>query len=136
MLPPNQSTDANVLHDGIYRGELYAINLLPNAQRRGLGRRLVQNVASALLQSSLGSMQLWVLASNAGARHFYEALQGRPAGERFIQLVGTNLGECAKILPLTLPRQPALLNRSGPGVIAVAPSRAAVLSAPYTQVRQ
>jgi GNAT superfamily N-acetyltransferase len=60
-----------------YDAELFAIYLLPEAERRGLGRRLVRAVASALRDSGHIAMEVRVLAENPACR-FYESLGGRP----------------------------------------------------------
>lgn len=62
--------------DRRYTGELYAIYLLREAQRRGYGRALVEAVAGALLEGGLRSMLVWVLRDNLEARRFYERLGG------------------------------------------------------------
>ena len=62
--------------DRRFPGELYAIYLLQEAQRRGHGRALVEAVAGALLEAGLRSMLVWVLRDNLDARRFYERLGG------------------------------------------------------------
>lgn len=47
-----------------YQGELYAIYILENHQRRGIGGELVKVVATRLSQIGLDSMLVWVLADN------------------------------------------------------------------------
>jgi GrpB-like predicted nucleotidyltransferase (UPF0157 family)/GNAT superfamily N-acetyltransferase len=64
-----------------FRGELYALYVLEDRQRRGLGRRLVLALAEALRAESLGSMIVWVLKDNPACR-FYEGLGGRPVGSK------------------------------------------------------
>jgi ribosomal protein S18 acetylase RimI-like enzyme len=59
-----------------FRGELYAIYLLREAQGRGHGRALVQAVAGELLRQRFSSMLVWVLRDNLSARRFYERLGG------------------------------------------------------------
>jgi ribosomal protein S18 acetylase RimI-like enzyme len=59
-----------------FRGELYAIYLLREAQRRGHGRALVEAVAGELVRQQLPSMLVWVLRDNLSARGFYERLGG------------------------------------------------------------
>jgi ribosomal protein S18 acetylase RimI-like enzyme len=68
--------------DGARRGELYAIYLLREAQRRGYGRALIQAVARALRERGLSSLIVWVLRDNFPARAFYEHLGGTYVGER------------------------------------------------------
>jgi ribosomal protein S18 acetylase RimI-like enzyme len=62
--------------DPRFRGELYAIYLLREAQGRGYGRALVEAVAAELLRQRLSSMLVWVLRDNRPARGFYERLGG------------------------------------------------------------
>lgn len=62
--------------DRRYRGELYAIYLLKEAQGRGHGRALVEAVSGALLKQGFPSMLVWVLRDNFAARGFYERLGG------------------------------------------------------------
>ena len=59
-----------------YEVELTAIYLLEEAQRHGLGHRLVRAFAEQLLQTGHYSMLLWVFAQNHAARQFYESLGG------------------------------------------------------------
>lgn len=60
------------------RQELYALYVLPEAQREGTGRRLVEAVLDAM-----GPVAVWVLATNP-ARGFYERLGGRYLTERHV----------------------------------------------------
>jgi ribosomal protein S18 acetylase RimI-like enzyme len=59
-----------------FQGELYAIYLLQEAQRRGYGRALAEAVAGALVRRGLTSMLVWVLRDNLAARAFYERMGG------------------------------------------------------------
>ena len=59
-----------------YSGELYAIYVLREFQRRGHGRGLVQAVVGGLRELELPDMIVWVLRDNGGARSFYERLGG------------------------------------------------------------
>lgn len=79
--------------DATYRGEIYAIYVLPSHQRRGLGDSLVRAVASRLAAASTTSMLLWVLEANAPARAFYEALGGIFVRTKSIDIVGQTLTE-------------------------------------------
>ncbi len=78
-----------------YAGELYAIYLLLDYQRRGLGRRLTMATAENLRDAGIGSMLVWVLAENWSARRFYEALGAEYAQERQIAIAGASLREVA-----------------------------------------
>ncbi|MBP0599169.1 GNAT family N-acetyltransferase [Herbaspirillum sp. LeCh32-8] len=54
--------------------ELSAICVLPDEQRRGLGKRLLANVAATLIGAGATGLMAWVLAKNEGAREFFKAL--------------------------------------------------------------
>ena len=60
-------------------GEIFAINIVDAAKRRGLGVRLMAAMADALSQAGFSTLGLWVIEENARARRFYEALGGREA---------------------------------------------------------
>ena len=59
-----------------YTGELYAIYVLDDFQRRGYGRELVRAVVAGLQEMGLDDMIIWVLRDNINARRFYEHLGG------------------------------------------------------------
>jgi ribosomal protein S18 acetylase RimI-like enzyme len=80
--------------DPAYRGEIYALYLLQDYQKRGFGRRLVEASAHSLITAGMTNMLIWVLCDNP-ARHFYEALGGRYLREREIDIHGQNLMEVA-----------------------------------------
>jgi ribosomal protein S18 acetylase RimI-like enzyme len=62
--------------DPVYQGEIYAIYLRQDGQRRGLGRRLIRVVVEELVQRGLTAMRIWVLEGNPACR-FYESLGGK-----------------------------------------------------------
>ena len=78
-----------------YAGELYAIYLLPEYQRQGIGLQLTTTTAARLLEEGLRSMVVWALQDNRPARRFYEKLGGAYAGERRVTLDGVPLNEVA-----------------------------------------
>jgi ribosomal protein S18 acetylase RimI-like enzyme len=59
-----------------YEGEIYAIYILDEFQRRGHGRELVRAVVAGLREMGLDDMIIWVLRDNQPARRFYERLGG------------------------------------------------------------
>jgi ribosomal protein S18 acetylase RimI-like enzyme len=59
-----------------YSGELYAIYVLDDFQRRGHGRELVRATVAGLREIGLEDMLIWVLRDNLPARRFYERLGG------------------------------------------------------------
>lgn len=77
-----------------YQGELYALYLLQDYQRQGLGRALVAQAARRLQQQGFANMLVWVLAENP-SRHFYEALGGVWVAEKNIDIGGATLVEVA-----------------------------------------
>ncbi|MEZ4423055.1 MAG: GNAT family N-acetyltransferase [Gemmatimonadota bacterium] len=75
--PPREA----VMHDY----ELYALYVLPSHQQRGLGRGLLQVVASAILAEGRTSLMCSVLEQNPH-RAFYDRLGGRQIGRRSLLL--------------------------------------------------
>jgi ribosomal protein S18 acetylase RimI-like enzyme len=65
-----------------FGGEISAIYVLKNAQRQGVGRRLMDLMAAELIDRGLAGGSVWVLRDNAPARRFYEALGAKLVGER------------------------------------------------------
>ncbi len=57
-----------------FDAELAAVYLVRNAQRTGIGRRLVAAVAAAQRAHGATGLIVWVIAGNKAARAFYEAL--------------------------------------------------------------
>ena len=51
--------------------------VLQSHLRRGLGRKLMHALGTAMMQQGAGDVALWSLASNLPARAFYEAVGGR-----------------------------------------------------------
>ena len=78
-----------------YAGELYAIYLLPEYQRAGIGTQLTVAIARSLVSQGFNSMILWVLEENHPARRFYEALGGTLCGARQTEIGGMRLPEVA-----------------------------------------
>jgi GNAT superfamily N-acetyltransferase len=54
------------------RGELWMINLEPEAWGKGLGRELLEQATDELRTAGYEEAVLWVLDANARARRFYE----------------------------------------------------------------
>lgn len=61
--------------DHIYGGEIYALYVLKNHQRQGIGTELVSALATQLNHFGIYSMLVWVLAHNP-YRRFYEKING------------------------------------------------------------
>ena len=58
--------------DGEPLGEIVALYLLPQFQRQGIGKQLMQTGIEQLRQRGYSTIVLWVLKSNVQARQFYE----------------------------------------------------------------
>lgn len=67
---------ATKLEQAGYAGEIEAIYLLAAEQGRGLGRRMMAEMARDLIARDLRGASLWVLRDNRRARGFYQALGG------------------------------------------------------------
>ena len=61
--------------DAVYSGEIYALYVLKNFQRQGIGAELVSALANRLNHFGIYSMLVWVLEHNP-YRRFYEKLSG------------------------------------------------------------
>jgi GNAT superfamily N-acetyltransferase len=68
-----------------YDGELYAIYLLKEFQREGIGQLLMSSIAGELLERQMKSMMVWVLASNS-AKGFYKYLGGKLIDTRLVRI--------------------------------------------------
>ena len=68
-----------------YIGELYAIYILEDYQKRGIGRLMLESVVNELKEKNLNSMLVWVLEGN-DATHFYEAMGGKKVDAREIKI--------------------------------------------------
>ncbi len=54
--------------DPLYKGEIYALYLLKDCQRQGIGRMLVEASVISMLAGGLESMLIWVLRDNPWQR--------------------------------------------------------------------
>jgi len=76
-----------------FRGEVYAIYVLPEHHGRGIGRALLETAARELLDRDLRSMLIWVLRENAPSRRFYERMGGHLIRDEERELDGVRLTE-------------------------------------------
>jgi GrpB-like predicted nucleotidyltransferase (UPF0157 family) len=113
-----------------FDAELSALYVLPDRQRRHLGRRLMLHAVEALHARGHRSLALWVLRDNRGGRAFYERIGGTPAGEQEIEIGGARLVEVAygwpcldRLLRMRVrvvphdPAWPAQFERVRPGIL-------------------
>lgn len=77
-----------------YTGELYAIYLLEECQKQGVGRKLFDHVVSDLKQSGHQSMLIWALSENPACR-FYEKMGGVIVDRAWDEIGGKQLEETA-----------------------------------------
>ncbi|MDQ0914550.1 GNAT family N-acetyltransferase [Paenibacillus sp. V4I5] len=75
-------------------GELYAIYLLKDYQRLGLGKKLLNSVTESLKDNGYSSMMLWVLKDNPSVE-FYKLQGGQIIGQKEITIGGDSLDELA-----------------------------------------
>ena len=68
----------------LYSGEIYAIYLLPEFYRKGLGTALLKAAVRGLEEMRHKSMCLWVLEKNKRAGLFYKHLGGERCGKKMI----------------------------------------------------
>lgn len=78
--------------DPVYDGELYAIYLLQDCQRQGIGQVLFRHIVQHLVAHSFRSMLIWVFAENPSCR-FYETMGGSPVRAQEIEIGGKRLQE-------------------------------------------
>ena len=72
-----------------YDGEIYAVYVLAQHQRLGIGRQLMDVSARHLMDQGFGAAMLWALEANRRARAFYEALGGQLIGRKTKDIAGT-----------------------------------------------
>ena len=82
------------IDDMPYASELYAIYLLEQYQRQGIGRRLVSELCAWLLTQDITSMYTWVLDKNP-SRRFYESLGGIEFRSETMAIGGRDVVEVA-----------------------------------------
>lgn len=63
-----------------YAGEITSLYLLSRIQRRGVGRRLLGEMARHLRENGCANAAVWVFRDARHARAFYEALGASPTG--------------------------------------------------------
>jgi ribosomal protein S18 acetylase RimI-like enzyme len=75
-----------------YEGELYAIYLLPEFQRKGIGAGLFNQGVEFLIRSGRSSMYLLALADSP-YKSFYEKMGGQVIGRKQIEIEGVTYDE-------------------------------------------
>jgi GNAT superfamily N-acetyltransferase len=77
-----------------YIGELKAIYVLKEYQRRGIGVKLVKMIVDRLLEHNINTMIVWVLRDNPNWK-FYEVLGGKYLGTGILEKEGDNYNKIA-----------------------------------------
>jgi len=80
-------------------GEIFAINIVNSAKRKGLGLRLMKAMAEQLAAARFARAGLWVIEANAPARRFYEVLGGREATRKEQAFGASSLTELGYVWP-------------------------------------
>ena len=75
-----------------FQGELYAIYILKEFQRHGLGQLLVKAVIDHLHEQHISNMIVLVLEENE-SKHFYESLGARKIDTLVVDIAGKELNE-------------------------------------------
>jgi ribosomal protein S18 acetylase RimI-like enzyme len=81
--------------DDPFRGEVYAIYVLPESHGHGIGRALMHTAAKELVDRGFHSMIVWVLRENAPSRGFYERMGGAWVRDEERDLDGVRVTESA-----------------------------------------
>lgn len=79
----------------LYTSEIYALYLMPDRKRQGLGTRLMAAAAADLKERKHKSLCLWVLEGNKSAIAFYKARGGQKCGSHKVDIGGRSLPEAA-----------------------------------------
>lgn len=78
-----------------FGGEIFAIYLLPAMQGKGIGKRLLLELAAEMVDLGFVDAYLWVLATNTPARRFYEAMGGHEVARQSLTMGGAEVEEVA-----------------------------------------
>ena len=97
-----------------YRGEIVALNILPEWQGRGYGRRLLAHAADWLAGHDLYPPYAWIFSDHDRTRDFVEGLGGRPIAGRVASIAGQRVARTAYGLR-DLAKQARSTRRSGRG---------------------
>lgn len=79
-------------NDSYFQGEVYAIYLLKEYQRQGIGKNIMKAVIDELAKKEHHNLIIWALKDNP-SRGFYEALGGQVVAEKIVKMAGIELEE-------------------------------------------
>ena len=77
----------------LYTAEIYAIYILKDYWRKGLGKQLMKAASDALKGDKHQSVCLWVLEKNKNANAFYKAIGGERCGKIDVEFGPTKARE-------------------------------------------
>lgn len=81
-------------NDPKYMAEVYAIYILEDYQKKGLGKKLIKPVIEQLISNEFPNLVIWALEENT-CRRFYESLGGKIVDTKAILISGSALTEIA-----------------------------------------
>ncbi|PZQ46463.1 MAG: N-acetyltransferase [Micavibrio aeruginosavorus] len=87
--PPPGSSPIRPSHSG----EIYALYLLPDQWRKGIGTALIKHAAIELKAKKHSTICLWVLEKNERANAFYKKMGGQKLGGKMIEIGHSSLKE-------------------------------------------
>lgn len=73
-----------------FEGELMAIYILQEFQKKGIGTDLVKEFVKELIKKNIKNMVIWILKEN-GSRFFYQKLGGKFIAEKTYKIGGREL---------------------------------------------
>jgi ribosomal protein S18 acetylase RimI-like enzyme len=79
--------------DPVFDCEIFALYVLPKAQKTGLGKALLENGCAFLAERGYKKMIIWTLSENQPARNFYTGMGGHLVRKREIDIRGSALLE-------------------------------------------
>ncbi|WP_199880652.1 GNAT family N-acetyltransferase [Bacillus massiliglaciei] len=77
-------------HTLSYQGEIYAVYLLQNYQRRGIGKKLLTPLVQDFISKGFKDLIIWALEDNPSCL-FYEKLGGSPIEHKTMTIAGKTL---------------------------------------------
>ena len=77
----------------LYSGEIYALYLMPEFYRQGVGTALIKEAVGKLKDNKHSSMCLWVLKDNKRGCSFYDSIGGQRVGKKIIEIGPTKAKE-------------------------------------------
>jgi len=77
----------------LYSGEIYALYILPDYWRQGLGTQLLRAAAQGLAEKRHKSLCLWLLEKNDRAVSFYKKQGGERCGKKKIEIGSSTVRE-------------------------------------------